>query len=1143
MKFIADLHIHSSYSRATSSDLTFEQLYKWAQLKGIQVVGSGDITHPKWLEEMKTKLEPAEEGFFRLKEEFANAVKSEIPKTCRNEVRFALSGEISNIYKKGDRVRKNHNVIFLPSFDVAKKFQTELDKIGNIHSDGRPILGLDARNLLELTLESHPLSFLIPAHIWTPWFSVLGSKSGFDSIDACFDDLTSHIFALETGLSSDPPMNWRLSQLDRYTLVSNSDAHSPAKLGREANLFDCEFNYAAMLDAIKSGDPARFLGTIEFFPEEGKYHADGHRKCNARMNPAETKSHRGLCPVCGKPVTVGVLNRVEELADRPDGARPANARPFYSLIPLPEVLAEIYNVGPATKTVKKQYDKLLNKIGPEMAILFDAPLSEIERWGDSLLAEGIRRMRTGEVKIAAGYDGEFGTITLFTDLERKEFSAQAVFFKEDETRSSGKKTVSTEQLSIITEEPPVYRAEGESGEKEAPAPGTDLPSADEDETGLNGRQREAVQCVDSHALIIAGPGTGKTRTLTFRIADLIRKKQTPPDQILAITFTNRAAGEMRDRLYQLLDRDIASRITVKTFHAFGALILYEQAQILGNRLAFSIYGENEKIRLLRKLNPGLSAKEINELGERISQRKNLMPTDDDSAQADSEPDESFDALFANYEKILGQLHAYDFDDLIVRPIHLFRNQPKILKKYQERFQWISVDEYQDINAGQYQLLRQLIARKSNLCAIGDPDQAIYGFRGSDRKYFLQFERDFPGTKVFTLEKNYRSVSTILDASRQVIARNSDHQSLAIWSPLVSKMRIDTFSVPTEKAEAETIVHQVERIVGGTSFFSVDSGRTVEGDSGDRLSFSDIAVLFRLGAQVKPIEEAFLRSGIPFQTLGEVPFYEIPEVREIISFLKIIHNPHSDLDLYSVINVPPRGIGEHTLNTVLIYQKTNELSLWTAMERISRIAVLSETQKNPIESFVSRVKELQHVHHEFSIRELVDKIVAQFGLNSYFKNDKKRHYYWDQIKELNADFGGNLSEFLERVMLQKETDALDPRVEKVSLMTLHAAKGLEFPVVFIAGCEEGLIPYQRGDGAPADVEEERRLFYVGMTRAKERLILLGSKSRFLFGERKSNSPSRFLADIQEALKQHRKAELKDRPKVKTGQQDASQLTLF
>lgn len=1140
MKFIADLHIHSSYSRATSRDLTFEQLYKWAQIKGIQVVGTGDVSHPKWLEQMEIKLELAEQGFFRLKEEFARSVKSEIPKSCENEVRFVLSGEISNIYKKDDRVRKNHNVVFLPSIDVAKKFQAELDKIGNIHSDGRPILGLDARNLLEIVLETDPLSFLIPAHIWTPWFSVLGSKSGFDSIEACFDDLTPHIFALETGLSSDPPMNWRLSQLDRYTLVSNSDAHSPAKLGREANLFDCDFSYPAMLNAMKTGNPEKFLGTIEFFPEEGKYHADGHRKCNMRMNPAETKKHNGVCPVCGKKMTVGVLNRIEELADREQGARHENARPYYSLIPLPEVLGEIYSVGPNTKTVKKHYDKLLDRLGSEMAILFDVPLKDIERIGDTLLAEGIRRIRSGDVKIAAGYDGEFGTIKLFSEEERNEFSAQSFFFKDDETKSSGKKIISTEQLSIIKDIEPVYQSKDVEKENETIVPESE---PDEDESGLNKRQREAVESVDSPLLIVAGPGTGKTRTLTHRVAYLIKEKEIRPDHILAITFTNRAADEMRERLFQLLENEVASRITIKTFHAFGALILHEQAQTLGCRLSFSIFSESDKIRLLRKINPDLSSKEIRVLAGEISDRKNAILLNESETQIENEENADFEFRFSNYQDSLQKNQAYDFDDLITRPIRLFQEYPKILKKYQDRFQWISVDEYQDINLAQYQLLRLLTSRKTNVCAIGDPDQAIYGFRGSDRKYFLQFEQDFPKTNVITLEKNYRSVSTILNASRQVIAKNLDHQSMNIWSLLASKTKIDMFSVPTEKAEAETIVHQIEKLVGGTSFFSVDSGRTEEGDSEDRLSFSDIAVLYRLGAQVSALEEAFIRSGIPFQTLGEVPFYEIPEVREIVAYLKIIHNPHSDLDLYSIINVPPRGIGEQTLNTVLHYQKTNELSLWTALERNNKIAVLSETQKNPLESFVSKLKSLQQIQQDFSIPELIDKIIVQFGLSGYFKNDRKRQYYWDQIKQLNAEFKGTLAEYLERIVLQKETDIFDPRAEKVTLMTLHAAKGLEFPVVFIAGCEEGLIPFQRRDGEKSDIEEERRLFYVGMTRAKERLFLLHSKSRFLFGERKSKIPSRFLGDIQEALKQRRKAEIKEKQKTKGSRKEDSQMKLF
>ena len=321
MKFIADFHIHSHYSRATSQDLTFEHLHKWAQLKGVQVVGTGDLTHPGWLNEMREKLEPAEDGLFRLKDEYARAMQPDVFAACQQPVRFILSGEISTIYKKRDQVRKVHHVVFAPSFDVVEKIQTRLEKIGNIRSDGRPILGLDSKLLLETLLEIDPQAYLIPAHVWTPWFSLFGSKSGFDAIEECFEELTPHIFALETGLSSDPAMNWRVSALDRFALMSNSDAHSPQKLAREANLFDTELSYDAIFDALKSRDNQRFSGTIEFFPEEGKYHLDGHRKCEIAWEPETTLLHKGICSKCGKKVTVGVLHRVNALADRPVGAK------------------------------------------------------------------------------------------------------------------------------------------------------------------------------------------------------------------------------------------------------------------------------------------------------------------------------------------------------------------------------------------------------------------------------------------------------------------------------------------------------------------------------------------------------------------------------------------------------------------------------------------------------------------------------------------------------------------------------------------------------------------------------------------------------------------------------------------------------
>lgn len=419
MKFYADLHLHSHYSRATSPDLDLEHLFLWAQLKGIQVVGTGDFVHPQWMAELKEKLQPAEEGLFALKPKYAARWEGQVPAACAGDVRFMLTAEISNIYKKGDKVRKVHNIIFSPSFAAAEKIQAVLESIGNIHSDGRPILGLDSRNLLEIVLEADPLAYLIPAHIWTPWFSVLGSSSGFDRVEDCFGDLTRHVFAVETGLSSDPLMNWRLRQLDPFVLISNSDAHSPAKLGREATVYDTELSYPGIYRALSDPKDQGLAGTVEFFPEEGKYHYDGHRLCKTRLHPKETQGYNGLCPVCGKPVTVGVMARVEALADRPEGEKPPRWRPYRNLIPLAEIIAEAKGiVSPSAKAVQLLYQKMLAVLGNELFILQQAPLKDIEVLAGDLIAEGIRRMRDGKVAIAAGYDGEYGKVHLFSDTDR-----------------------------------------------------------------------------------------------------------------------------------------------------------------------------------------------------------------------------------------------------------------------------------------------------------------------------------------------------------------------------------------------------------------------------------------------------------------------------------------------------------------------------------------------------------------------------------------------------------------------------------------------------------------------------------------------------------------------------------------------------
>jgi uncharacterized protein (TIGR00375 family) len=419
MRFIADLHVHSHYSRATSKDMSPEGIGKWAQLKGITVIGTGDFTHPGWLKELNEKLEPTGSGLFTLKKEYQ---ADDVPGSCKADVYFILSAEISCIYGKDGKTRKIHSIILAPDFASAARLNLALSKIGNLNADGRPILGLDAKELLKITLDAIPDAMYIPAHAWTPHFSVFGAASGFDSLEECYEELAPHIHAIETGLSSDPLMNWRLSALDRITLVSNSDAHSAAKIGREANIFDTQISYPAMMDAIKTRKG--FLGTIEFFPEEGKYHYDGHRDCGVSLSPQETIHHDYLCPVCGKKLTVGVMHRVEKLADRDNGFRPEGSPGYTNIIPLPEIIAEALKVGVNTKKVDALYFPLLEKLGNEFRILMDVPLDDIERACSPLIREAIARMRAGNVHIAPGYDGEYGKVRIFEEVERKEIKGQ-----------------------------------------------------------------------------------------------------------------------------------------------------------------------------------------------------------------------------------------------------------------------------------------------------------------------------------------------------------------------------------------------------------------------------------------------------------------------------------------------------------------------------------------------------------------------------------------------------------------------------------------------------------------------------------------------------------------------------------------------
>jgi uncharacterized protein (TIGR00375 family) len=425
-ELIVDLHIHSHYSRATSKNSTLEGLYRWGKMKGITVIGTGDFTHPGWFSELREKLEPTEGGLFRLREDIAEEIDKSLPPDVRSQfIRFVPTVEIATIYKKGERVRKLHQLVILPTFEAVSELNARLERIGNLKADGRPILGLDSKELLRHMLETEPRGLYIPAHIWTPWFGMFGSKSGFDSIEEAYEELSSEVKAIETGLSSDPNMNWRVANLDGRTITSHSDAHSPQKLGREATIVNAELNYDDVIGAIKTNDE-RLTGTIEFFPEEGKYHADGHRACNVRFTPEETRRHNDICPVCGKPLVVGVQNRLESLASRAEDYLPKNAKRVEYIIPLAEIIAELRNTKSVSgKGVEQDYHEVIERLGNEFAVLRSVPLEAIEAAGFPLLKIAIERLRAGNVVRDPGYDGVFGTIKVFKSLaERQNTVAQ-----------------------------------------------------------------------------------------------------------------------------------------------------------------------------------------------------------------------------------------------------------------------------------------------------------------------------------------------------------------------------------------------------------------------------------------------------------------------------------------------------------------------------------------------------------------------------------------------------------------------------------------------------------------------------------------------------------------------------------------------
>jgi DNA helicase-2/ATP-dependent DNA helicase PcrA len=637
-------------------------------------------------------------------------------------------------------------------------------------------------------------------------------------------------------------------------------------------------------------------------------------------------------------------------------------------------------------------------------------------------------------------------------------------------------------------------------------------------TTLNPAQREAVEATKGPVLILAGPGSGKTRVITHRVAYLVKLCGVSPHHIMAVTFTNKAAREMKDRLEHLLGQ-AAEALTLGTFHAICARILRHDGKAVGLESSFVIYDEDDQLRLVKQvleelnLDPKQYAPQA--LRSAIDGAKSRLISPKDYGQrVSSYFEEIVERVYQRYQELLSQSQGVDFDDLLMNTVQLFRDHPSILARYQSRYVHILVDEFQDTNIAQYELMKQLAGKYRNLCVVGDPDQSIYSWRFADLRNILSFEKDYPEAKVVLLEQNYRSTKTILEVASDVISANVQRKPKRLWTENDGGTPVAVIESYNAEEEAQCVVNEIEKLVGQ-----------------EQTSLKDCAVMYRVNAQSRALEETFLRYGLPYKLVGGTRFYQRQEIKDIIAYLRVIHNPQDSVSLLRIINVPGRGIGEKTIATLQSWAKAYDTSLFGAIKQITHNAITGEARQSlpsrtiqALAGFDALMGEFTADRHELSLSGLVDKILEHTGYRAYIQNKEDGEERWENIMELRnvaSEYNGldteeALTAFLEKVSLVSDIDELDEKADAVTLITLHQAKGLEFPAVFIVGLEEGILPHRRSFDDPEEMEEERRLCYVGITRAKKRLYLLRSYRRSLFGGSTANPPSRFLQDISPHL---------------------------
>ncbi|NOZ02357.1 MAG: UvrD-helicase domain-containing protein [Deltaproteobacteria bacterium] len=997
MRFFADLHIHSHFSRATSRALTVDNILAWAMKKGLGLVGTGDFTHPGWMKEIAESLEEDGSGFLVPRKETLDEASKGLPESVRGDVRFVLQVEVSSIFKKADRVRKVHTLVYMPDMAAAARFNTALGRLGNVTSDGRPILGLDPLKIFRLARDAHPDAVVVPAHIWTPHFSLFGAKSGFDAIEECFEDMAGEIFALETGLSSDVIMNRRWSALDRFSMISSSDAHSASKLGREATIFDCEPSFKGIMSAMKGFGGLE--GTIEFYPEEGKYHLHGHRKCGFSCTPEEARGLNGICPVCGKAMTRGVLGRVDDLADRPDGSGLNGFAPQHCLIPLVEVLGELLGVGPASKRVQAAYERAISEYGPELDLLGWKSLEGLHGADAGLLAEALGRMRSGRVHLDGGFDGEYGHVGLFRPGEVDSLRGQGLMF------GLGAKPPKNKPGSQIR-----------SGIKNPRAEPSDAPRVTDD--GLSAEQSAAVHAGDAAVLVVAGPGTGKTRTLVARAERLLREG-CKPSRILVLTFTNRAADEVRERLIDRerpFDASEASPVPmVVTFHAFALSALAGLAEARGFTPPEVVDSSEALVILSDLLDAGAGP-------DAKKRAKALLADRSRGLSAGDQDSRWIDALDAR----MRQRGVVDLDGLVPALVRELESGDELGARIARNYLHVLVDEFQDIGRDQYRLLRLLKPDGKGLFAVGDPDQSIYAFRGSDPRAFDRFQEDWGGTKVLGLTQSHRCPGRVLSLAAAVMKKGAG-TGTRVGGSAVSLVSGGREGAPTvlyrarsPMDEAAWVCRRIQGLLGGVQMHDSSS-------EGSGASLGDIAVLARTHHVLEPVAEVLSGAGIPVERASDRPLWETPWVRVVMEALR-----EGDPDEI------PEAVAKRALDE----------------------AVLAPSKRD-LKALIS----------------LVDGMTPE--------------------------------EAAVRLATLREVDAFGLNPERISLLTAHAAKGLEFDFVFVVGCEDGVFPMARRYASGAsDLDEERRLLFVAMTRARRELALSfptargrgnGRVSRFLRGK--------------------------------------------